>query len=253
MAYFGGCALYIVVHSSQGECACIGIKQGVSRAWIEVSRLADGTRVDEVTAVGSKHNGTGVLLVIHRRYDGDTAVLLLFENGGSVCVAEEAELPFTDVGAKKWFYDAVKYVYDGELMNGTSADKFEPNGKLSRAMFITILGRLAGAETKESNVFPDIKKNSWYSGYVGWAVEAGVVKGYDDGTFKPNKSLSRQEMAVAVDRFITYLDCRMTQEGGQRMSRISLPTAKEDLPLLFSNSGESITSRRETSSWKFLQ
>ena len=118
---------------------------------------------------------------------------------GTASAADENVLPFKDVGAKKWFYDAVKYVYDGGLMNGTSSDKFEPNGQLSRAMFITILGRLAGAEQKESNVFPDIKKNSWYSGYVGWAVEAGVVKGYDDGTFKPNKSLSRQEMAVAVD------------------------------------------------------
>ena len=133
---------------------------------------------------------------------------------GSASAADDEGLPFKDVGKKKWFYDAVKYVYDGGLMNGTTADKFEPNANLSRAMFITILGRLAGAETKESDVFPDIKKNSWYSGYVGWAVEAGVVKGYDDGTFKPNKSLSRQEMAVAVDRFITYLDCRMTTGGG---------------------------------------
>jgi len=132
----------------------------------------------------------------------------------STSAAEQDALPFKDVGKKKWFYDAVKYMYDGGLMNGTSDTKFDPNGKLSRAMFITILGRLAGAEEKESDVFPDIKKNSWYSGYVGWAVEAGVVKGYDDGTFKPNKSLSRQEMAVAVDRFITYLDCRMTSEGG---------------------------------------
>ena len=133
---------------------------------------------------------------------------------GSASAADDEGLPFKDVGKKKWFYDAVKYVYDGELMNGTTADKFEPNANLSRAMFITILGRLAGAETKESDVFPDIKKNSWYSGYVGWAVDAGVVKGYDDGTFKPNKSLSRQEMAVAVDRFINHLGCRMTSRGG---------------------------------------
>ena len=133
---------------------------------------------------------------------------------GSASAADDEGLPFKDVGKKKWFYDAVKYVYDGGLMNGTTADKFEPNANLSRAMFITILGRLAGAETKESDVFPDIKKNSWYSGYVGWAVEAGVVKGYDDGTFKPNKSLSRQEMAVAVDRFLNYLGCRTTTNGG---------------------------------------
>ncbi|MBQ8523686.1 MAG: S-layer homology domain-containing protein, partial [Clostridia bacterium] len=66
---------------------------------------------------------------------------------GSASAADDEGLPFKDVGKKKWFYDAVKYVYDGGLMNGTTADKFEPNANLSRAMFITILGRLAGAET----------------------------------------------------------------------------------------------------------
>ena len=133
---------------------------------------------------------------------------------GSAAAATEGELPFTDVGPKKWFYDEVKYVYENGLMNGVSATKFEPNSSLSRAMFITILGRLANADKSETDKFSDIKHNSWYSGYVGWAVEAGVVNGYTDGTFKPDKPLSREEMAVAVDRFINHLGCRLTSRGG---------------------------------------
>lgn len=132
---------------------------------------------------------------------------------GSVSAADES-LPFKDVGKKKWFYTAVKYVYDEKIMDGTSKTRFEPNLGLTRAMFITILGRMAGAETKETNKFNDIKKNSWYSGYVGWAVDSGVVTGYPDGTFKPDDNLSREEMAVAVDRYINYLGVRMTSEGG---------------------------------------
>lgn len=132
---------------------------------------------------------------------------------GSVSAAED-ELPFKDVKKKKWFYNAVKYVYDEGIMDGTSKKYFEPDGGLTRAMFITILGRMAGAEQKETSAFPDIKKKSWYSGYVGWALETGVVTGYPDGTFMPDKELSREEMAVAVDRYIDYLGVRMTSEGG---------------------------------------
>lgn len=132
---------------------------------------------------------------------------------GSVSAAE-SELPFKDVGKKKWFYNAVKYVYDEGIMDGTSKKYFEPETGLTRAMFITILGRMANAEQKETNAFPDIKKKSWYSGYVGWALETGVVTGYPDGTFMPDKELSREEMAVAVERYINYLGVRMTSEGG---------------------------------------
>ncbi len=132
---------------------------------------------------------------------------------GSVSAADDS-LPFKDVGKKKWFYSAVKYVYDEKIMDGTSKTLFEPETGLTRAMFITILGRMAGAEQKETDKFTDIKKNSWYSGYVGWALETGVVTGYPDGTFQPDKNLSREEMAVAVDRYIDYLGVRMTSEGG---------------------------------------
>ena len=124
---------------------------------------------------------------------------------GSITSAADVELPFNDVGSKKWFYGAVKYVYDNGLMNGTTADKFEPNTNVSRAMFVTILGRLYGADPVETEAFSDIKKNSWYSGYVGWANTNGIITGFPDGTFHPNESLTREQMATAMTRFVEYL------------------------------------------------
>ncbi len=113
--------------------------------------------------------------------------------------------PFKDVGAKKWFYEAVKYVYENELMNGTTADKFEPNTKMTRAMFVTILGRLHGAKPYESGAFSDVKKNSWYSGYVCWASDNDIITGFPDNTFRPNESLTREQMATAMTRYVQYL------------------------------------------------
>ncbi len=113
-------------------------------------------------------------------------------------------ITFTDVTEKNWFYEPVLYCYQNGLMNGVSETEFSPGTPLTRAMFITVLGRIDNAATSETSDFPDIKKNSYYSGYLGWATENGIIKGYSDGTFGPDRKISRQEAAVAIMRYIDY-------------------------------------------------
>ena len=125
-----------------------------------------------------------------------------------------AALPYTDVQPSNWFYEAVLYTYENGLMNGMTPTTFEPQKSLSRAMFVTLLGRHAGAEEQENDSFPDVPRGQWYSGYVGWAVSIGVVHGYDDGTFRPDASITRQEMAVAVSNYVKVMGYNMTTEGG---------------------------------------
>lgn len=114
------------------------------------------------------------------------------------------EMSFTDVKKTSWFYEQVKYVFENGIMNGVSETKFGPNSPMSRAMFVTTLGRIANAGTKETDKFRDVKKKSWYSGYVGWAVENGIVSGYEDGTFRPDNSILRQEAAALISRYMSY-------------------------------------------------
>ncbi len=125
-----------------------------------------------------------------------------------------AALPYTDVKSTDWFYESVLYAYENGLMNGMTPTTFEPKKSLSRAMFVTLLGRHAGAALEENDAFPDVPRGKWYSGYVGWAVTLGVVHGYEDGTFRPDASISRQEMAVAVSNYIKTMGFNMTTEGG---------------------------------------
>ena len=109
----------------------------------------------------------------------------------------EAE-PFTDVGPDDWFYDAVVTVYQKELMNGVSETTFEPNTNMSRAMLVTMLYRLAGSpevEGKVSEIFSDCADDIWYSNAIIWAQTNKIVDGMGDGTFAPNASLTRQQMA----------------------------------------------------------
>lgn len=134
-------------------------------------------------------------------------VLPLFAGGSD-------DLPFTDVSAKKWYYKSVKYVWDNGLMNGMSKTSFEPNGTLSRAMFITIIGRLVDAGSDVKPPFPDTKPGAWYSPYVAWAAELGVVDGFPDGTFRPNDPITREQMAAATDRFLKAVGLRTVATGG---------------------------------------
>ncbi len=127
--------------------------------------------------------------------------------------AADTELPFKDVGAKKWYYDEVLAVWKSGLMTGTSQTRFEPDGMLTRAMFVTILGRLADAESTNSDTFPDTKKNTWYSPYVGWAVEQGIINGYEDGSFRPDEYLTREEMAACISRYIDSTGVKMPRES----------------------------------------
>ncbi len=115
-------------------------------------------------------------------------------------------LPFKDVPEGKWFFDSVASAYEKGLMNGTSADLFEPNGRMSRAMFVTVLGRMCPDEKHESTDFSDVKSGKWYSEFVGWAAEHGIVGGYSDGTFKPDRFLTREEAAAIIVRYIDYVN-----------------------------------------------
>jgi len=111
-------------------------------------------------------------------------------------------LPFTDVKSNDASYNAIKTLYEKGIMIGTSSTKFSPNLPVTRATAITTLGRLLNIEQIESNSFNDVVKNSWYSGYVGWAVENGLVIGDGNGNFMPNANLTVEQMKLVISRYV---------------------------------------------------
>ncbi len=142
------------------------------------------------------------------------AVMLLSVFTVGSVAAEDTGLPFADVKSTKWFYEAVKTVYDAGFMNGKSDTKFEPNATMTRAELVTLLSRLADADTDgkaEALTFKDTKKTAWFAAAVGWAVEAGLANGYEDNTFRPNAPILRQELAALLVRFFDYVKLEMDE------------------------------------------
>jgi len=108
---------------------------------------------------------------------------------------------FTDRPDKGWYHESVDYVLEAGLMNGMGKGKFEPDTTLNRAMVATVLYRLSGDKVSATNAFPDVPANEWYGEAVAWAQQKGIVTGFEDGTFRPMEEISRQDMALMLQRY----------------------------------------------------
>lgn len=128
----------------------------------------------------------------------------------------DKNFPFTDVSKNDGCYDAVDYLYSKGIMNGTSSTKFSPNGELTRAMVVTILYRAQGEPAVHtSGSFKDVAAGCYYTEAVEWAAANNIVKGFTDGTFKPDKSVTREQLAAFLSRFAQYNDAKIIEADGQ--------------------------------------
>lgn len=115
-----------------------------------------------------------------------------------------AEKPFlfTDVAKTDWYYDAVKYVFENDLMKGASETVFNPHVDTDRGMIVTMLYRLEKEPKADAaKLFADVAQDRWYTDAVAWGVPAGVVKGYDNGNFGPEDKVTREQLALFLLRY----------------------------------------------------
>lgn len=110
----------------------------------------------------------------------------------SVCKAKE----YSDVDLNAWYHNAVCYVLDKGYMSGFNATEFGPNKTVTRAMVAQIFYNMENTPAVSSGKeFPDVAYGQWYYNAITWAAANGVVSGYGDGTYQPDKSVSREELA----------------------------------------------------------
>ena len=110
----------------------------------------------------------------------------------------------SDVLVKAWYHDAVDYVVEHGIMTGTSATTFEPNTTLSRAMVAQILYNLEGQPTADGKSSFTDASGHWAANAIAWAQETGVVSGYENNTFRPNRAVTREELAQMLYNYAQY-------------------------------------------------
>ena len=137
-----------------------------------------------------------------------SAMIILTLSATAVANPAEAKT-FSDVPQSHWAYSVIDEASDDGIMNGKAAGVFAPNATLTRAEYATMLYNLAPesdvmklvhGSTADNGLY-DVDGNAWYADTVSWAVARGVFKN-NDGSFSPNRTITREEMAVATYEFL---------------------------------------------------
>lgn len=141
-------------------------------------------------------------------YDTDQkAVIFQMTQAGIYGVGYDAKVSaFTDI-ENHWAKDNIFFAVSRGLLNGTSETTFSPDTGMTRGMFVTALGRLAGIDPADYSTgkFTDVKADADYAPYVNWAASKGIVSGTTDTTFAPDSQITREQMAVILKNYAAKL------------------------------------------------
>lgn len=174
----------------------------------EVINLSRGTIVPSgsVLTVGERYfaaEETGARITVYSEHaTGMVEGYYRCEDSGTL----PSDVQFIDIETH-WAREYILYLAERGIVNGVGNYRFSPEGVVNRAMFVTILGRLASVDTNQytTSPFTDVAVDTWYGPYVAWAAENGIVNGYGNGRFGPTDSITREQMAVITMRFADHL------------------------------------------------
>ena len=111
------------------------------------------------------------------------------------------ENTYIDVKSGDWYYDAVKYVYENNLMQGTG-EAFEPDDVMTREMLVTVIWRMEREPVLNYAIsFSDVDNDEWYTEAVRWASGEGIVLGKDESTFGTSEEVTREQTAAILCRY----------------------------------------------------
>ncbi len=215
---------------STGKSYPVTVEKGLTGGVITVApqRAEQGERVSVTVRVAKGYELTSVTAV-----DGRGKTLALMEQetgyafvmpGSEVTVTAEfipspteeklpeqkpiqspiGPLPFADVKTEAWYYETVAEIFEKGLMTGITDDRFMPDAFTSRGMVVQTLYRMEGEPTAENDSFSDVADGKYYAKAAAWAAEKEIVKGYGDGTFRPDSFITREELAAMLYRYAAY-------------------------------------------------
>ena len=116
-------------------------------------------------------------------------------------VTVEEGISFSDVKPGDWFYDNVMDAAQNGYVSGMGDGTFNPTGATTRAQFAAMIANAMGYDEDPNveSMFPDVADNYWGKAAINYCVQNGILTGYEDGTFQPEKAITRQEAAAILN------------------------------------------------------
>ncbi|WP_054740893.1 pectinesterase family protein [Cellulosilyticum ruminicola] len=175
----------------------------------ETPKVSEKPVVPENTVTGgggSKSHSVKVNIITTPQNTEQSRISIDKENN----VVEPAKTKFKDVSGH-WAAQAITYVSEKGILKGVSTNQFVPNKTMTRAMFASMLYRLAGEPVVETNAtFKDVKANAWYTKSAVWANKEGIIKGISADKFAPNQEVTREQMAVMLYNYLKVTNQTLT-------------------------------------------
>ena len=112
---------------------------------------------------------------------------------------------FTDITTESWYYEFVESAILLEFFAGNGDHTFSPDSEITRAEFVSVLANTANEDisTYKSTSFSDVKDGDWFANAVAWSEAKGYVAGFQDGTFRPNQKLTREQLCVIIFKYLS--------------------------------------------------
>lgn len=219
----GSAAEEIVIDAGAGGSAAANPKQASKGDKVEITVTPDsGKTVDTITVTDQNGKEITSEKTADNKYSftmptGAVKVKITFKDKAA------GSGRFIDVADNAWYHDAVYFVADKGYFNGTSENMFSPDDPMTRAMFVTVIGRLAGVDASQyqTSNFSDVQAGSWYAPYVAWAAEKGVVKGISETEFDPNGKITREQMAAMMYRYADFCGVNLTDASSALFDRFA--------------------------------
>ncbi len=192
------------------------VEQGIALTLTAGGRAVENVPGGVTLSVPAAGAGPGtVAVLVHEDGTRETLRKSIVEDGkvniplsGSATVEiVDNSKSFADVPSTNWAADAVAFASAHELFSGTSETTFSPDQSMSRGMLATVLYSLEGRPDQTLTMqdltggYSDISGDAWYAGGIAWAVKNGIANGYGNGTFGPNDSITREQLAVMLWRY----------------------------------------------------
>ncbi|WP_345242002.1 S-layer homology domain-containing protein [Pontibacillus salipaludis] len=181
-----------------------------------VEREIEGeTEFDFTHSTAVRLNEDGSFTPVPTVFEGTTATVKSMTN--SMYTVVENEKTFSDIG-DTWNKDTIEKLASKYIIQGKKDGTYAPKDYIKRSEFTTLMSRALGLVEEDAafdSVFPDVKEGKWYALHVEAAVEAGIIKGREDGSFDPDSYVTRNETAAMIKRamdFVKYDKAKLTED-----------------------------------------
>lgn len=178
--------------------------------YVERSVIVPGT-VDQAKTMALLFNpdaGTFAFVPSIIQNNGANTEVVIKRNGNSIyaVVSDSGGNTFADLQGH-WAKADIELLASKRILNGTAPDRFSPGKPITRAEFTAILVRSLGLSAPGTTPdFDDVAAGDWFADAIAAAVEAGIINGYADGSFKPSEQVSREQMAVMISRAMNHVN-----------------------------------------------